>query len=194
VNRFLRTINRVVLVSSASVATLAARALPLALKLAPVVLVLVAGLALADAASSTHLQDLTLPSDPTDLGALAGVLVTAVMQGRWGVVVSLGVTLLVAALRKFVPTSTKFGAWMHGRIGAIVFNFATSLGLAFAAVFVSGSPITVDVVVRALQVALTAAGGWTIYKAIREEIEERAAAKAGAAAAEPGNVSGNLDK
>lgn len=182
------------------VLSLSAQIFPVLLAVVPLLLVLVGLPALAQDAgvldpNVTVLKDLQLPTDPTDLGQLAGVIVSAVMVGRYGLAVSLGVTLVITALRTWVPETTKFGAWMKTRLGAIVMNFGFSLGMAFGTAFLAHTTLTLDIALRAVQVALSAAGGWSIYKAIREELDEKKAAAAGAAAAAtPSAVDEHLNK
>lgn len=182
------------------VLNLSARVFPVLLAVVPVLLVLCGLPALAQDGglldpNVTVLKDLVLPSDPTDIGQLAGVIISAVMGGRYGLAVSLGVTLAITAMRRWVPETTKFGRWMQTRLGAIIMNFSVSLSMAFGTAFLSHSTLTLDIALRAIQVAFTAAGGWSIYKAIREELDERKVAAAGAAAAAtPSAVDENLNK
>lgn len=118
-----------------------------------------------------------------DLGALAKLIWDAVMNKQWGLVASLGVLLVVAGLRKFVPEKTQVGAWLRTKLGGIVSNFVVTLAATFATMFASGHAFSADMVFKALSVALSAAGGWAIYKNVREAIDEKRAQDAGTDAA-----------
>lgn len=118
-----------------------------------------------------------------DFGALAKLIWDAVMNKQWGLVASLAILLAVAALRKFVPETTKVGAWLRTKLGGIVTNFAITLSGAFATAFMSGHTFSADLVFKALSVALTASGGWAIYKNVREALDEKKAQEKGADAA-----------
>lgn len=120
--------------------------------------------------------------DFTDPGAVAKVLLDAVMNKQWGIVVSLAITALIAMLRKWVPEGTVVGKWFRTKLGAIITNFGISLGGAFLALFLAGAPFSFALVLKALSVALTAAGGWTVFKNVTEAINEKKASDAGAAA------------
>lgn len=132
-------------------------------------------------------QDAAAPTmmafDPTDLGSVAKLLLEAIMQKQWGIVVSLSITAVVAGLRKWVPETTALGKWFRTRLGGILTNLALSLGLAFLTLFMAGGALSADLVLKALSIALGASGGWSIVKNITEAIEESKAQKAGADAA-----------
>lgn len=133
----------------------------------------------------------SLPN-PDNIEGIAQLLWDAIMNKQWGLVASLGVMFAVAALRKWVPATTKVGAWLKSKLGGIITNFTLALSGAFATAFMSGHTITGPLVIKAIGVALGAAGGWAIVKNISEAIDEAKAKKAGeAAAADPGPT---LDK
>lgn len=137
-------------------------------------------LALAQAAEGTGLT--LLPFDPSDPGSVAKMLMDAVMNKQWGIVISLSITAAIALLRKYTPEASKFGVWMRGKLGALILNFTFTLGTAFVTLFLSGGTISLDLVLKAVTVALTASGGWSMFKAISEAIAEKKAQAAGAAA------------
>jgi hypothetical protein len=125
----------------------------------------------------------TVPLDFTDPGAVGKLLFDAVMNKQWGIVVALTITALIAMLRKWVPEGTVLGKWFRSKLGAIITNFAISLGGAFITLFMAGVPFSLGVVLKALSIAFTAAGGWTIFKNLTEAINEKKASNAGNAAA-----------
>lgn len=122
-------------------------------------------------------------TDPTNLEAGFKLVVHAVQNGQWGLLVSLLLTFIVAMLRKFVPPETKVGAWLRSKLGGVVTTFTLTLGTAFAAQFLAGLPLGWALVLKAVSVALGASGGWAIFKNVKEAIDEQKAQKAGVAAA-----------
>lgn len=122
-------------------------------------------------------------ADPNDLGAIANLIWNAIMTKNWGLCASLAVLFSVAALRKWVPEHTVVGKWLRTRLGGIITNFAVTLAGAFSTMFLSGHTLSAEMVFKAVSVSLTAAGGWAIYKNIRDAMDEKKAAKAGEAAA-----------
>ena len=144
--------------------------------------------------SAPNAAALALALDPTDLGAMAKLVLDAVMTKQWGIVVSLGITILVAGLRKWVPENTKVGAWFRTKLGAIVMNFAISLGSGFAMLMLSGTPFSSGLVIQALTIAFSASGGWSIWKNVSEAIDEKKAQNAGVAAATATTPADTLDK
>lgn len=124
-----------------------------------------------------------LTADPTNVEVYVRLAMHAVVTGQWALLVSLILTLLVAGLRKWVPEAWKLGAWLRTKLGGIVSSFSLSLGFGFVTALLSGQPFSVAVVLKALQIALGASGSWAIYKNIKEAINEKKAAEAGAAAA-----------
>lgn len=124
-----------------------------------------------------------LPGDPTDIGAMANLILGAVMNKQWGLLASLLVLLTVAGLRKWVPETSKLGGWLRTKLGGIIANFAVTLSGTFATMFLAGAPFSFDMVLKALSVALSAAGGWAIFKNVSEAMDELKAQKTGLAAA-----------
>lgn len=131
----------------------------------------------------TVAHNVTAPVDITDLGAVAQNVWEAIINRQWGVVASLGVVLVILAARKMIPETTAVGKWVNGRIGAIVLNFALSFGAAFATMFAAGQPFSAVMLFKALSVALSAAGGWAIWKNVNDAIQEKKAQAAGEVAA-----------
>lgn len=166
----------VILTLRATVARVAAKLTPVVAALTALVPILVHAQEAAPA--------FVLPSDPTDLGAMAKLAFDAVINKQWGLLAALLVTVTVASLRKFVPETTKVGTWLRSKLGGIITNFVLSLSGAFSAMLMSGAPFSVDLVFKAVSIALTASGGWAIYKNISEAVGEAKAAKAGVVAAE----------
>lgn len=135
------------------------------------------------AAETSAIPTVTLPSDFTDLGAMGKLVLDAVQNKNYGLLASLIVLLTVSALRKWIPESTKVGAWFKSKFGGILTNFALSLGGAFATAFLAGASFNTALAFQALTVALTASGGWAIYKNLREALDEGKAQTAGVEAA-----------
>lgn len=120
-----------------------------------------------------------LPADPTDIHAMAQLVLTAIMAKQWGLLASLLVLVTVASLRKYVPESTKVGAWFRTKLGGILTAFVLSLAGAFATLFLAGAPFSGALVLKALSISLGASGGWSIWKNIREALDEKKAQSAG---------------
>lgn len=122
------------------------------------------------------------PSDPT---AVASALAAAISNKQWALVTALGITALVAGLRRWVPTTNVVGAWLNGKVGGIVSTLVISFGIALVAKLTAGQRLTVALAIDTLGLALAASGGWSIIKNFTEAVDDRAAAKAAAAAATP---------
>ena len=125
-----------------------------------------------------------LPADLTDLGAMGKLILDAVQNKNYGLLASLVVLLAVAALRKWTPETSKLGAWLKSKLGGMVTSLALSLGGAFATAFMAGASFSLELCLKALTVALTASGGWAIYKNFREALDEGKAQTAGVEASE----------
>lgn len=121
--------------------------------------------------------------DPTDVQAMAKLVLDAVMNKQWGLLASLAVLITVSSLRKYVPEHTKVGLWFRTKLGGIISAFAVSLSGAFATLFLAGGVFSLDMVLKALSVALGASGGWSIWKNVREALDEKKAQEAGTDAA-----------
>lgn len=136
-----------------------------------------------------------LPADFTDVGGVAKSVFDAVQNHQWGLVASLGVLLVIALTRKFTSETSKFGVWVNSKLGALISNFVLSFGGAFATMFAAGQPFTWKMVLQAFTIALTASGGWSIWKNFNEAMEERKAQAAGTAvAADPSKTTDTLNK
>lgn len=140
-------------------------------------------------------HEVPAPVDFTDLGAVAQNVWEAIINRQWGLVASLGVVLIILAARRFVPAETAVGAWIASKLGAVISNFVLSFGAAFATMFAAGQSFTSVMLFKALSVALSAAGGWAIWKNVNEAIQEKKAQTAGeAVAADPKKVEDTLNK
>lgn len=124
-----------------------------------------------------------LPVDLSDLGSDSKAIFDAVQNHQWGLVASLVVLLVVLLLRKYVPETSTFGTWVNSKFGGIISNFVLSFGGAFATMFAAGQQFSVGMLVKAFTIALTASGGWSIWKNLNEALEERKAQAAGQAVA-----------
>jgi MFS family permease len=137
-------------------------------------------------------EPVVLPNPDENIDGFAQLLWDAIMNKQWGLVASLVIMLAVAALRKWVPETTKVGAWFRSKVGGIVLNLSFTTAGAFATAFLSGHAITGPLVLKVLTVAFGASGGWAIIKNVLEALDERKAKQAGeAAASNPGST---LDK
>lgn len=130
------------------------------------------------------LAQLAVPADPTDLASLAQFLISAGQAGQWALLASVAVTALVAGLRKWVPESTSVGKWLRSKLGGVLTSLVLSLSGALSALLVTGAPFTWQLALQALSIALGASGTWSIWKNVREALDEKAAQKAGEKAAE----------
>ena len=168
---------------------LAARALPFVVALSCAA-VLVPTLALAqdagmDAGVAPTVGTILPPiADPSsDPGAVIQLVYSTIMNKQWGALVALLVTLIVWALRRFVPATSGFGAFLSSKLGGMISNFLLSAGGITASALLAGAPFTFDVVSKIVVATLVAAGGWAIIKNFTEALDERKAQAAGAAAA-----------
>ena len=131
-------------------------------------------------------------SDPLNVEAGARLVLHAVATGMWGLLASLAVMALVYALRKFVPAHTVVGKWFASPPGAAVISVFMSMAFGCATLFLAKEPFTLAFVLKAVGIAIGASGTWSIGKAFKEWLGQRAAEKAGAEAVkDPGST---LDK
>jgi len=118
-----------------------------------------------------------LPTDLTDLSQVGLVLFDAVQNKQWGLLVSFGIAVLIALARKYIPETNPIGKFISTKFGAIISNFTLSLSGAFATMFVAQQPFDVSMIKTAVAIALSASGGWAIYKNLKEAWEEMQTAK-----------------
>lgn len=148
-------------------------------------------LVLAPVAFAQDALTVAAPADPTstvdalaaDPVKLAQLVIEAVNSKNWGLLVSLIVTALVWATRRFVPESTKVGQFLRSRLGGLVTNFAFVTGGAFITLFIAHREPTAALVWQTLDMVLKAAGGWAIIKNMMDAMNDAKAQKAGAEAA-----------
>lgn len=98
-----------------------------------------------------------------DVGAFALLLVQAVRAGNWWALVALILSMTVALARKFLSQKLPFLATDRGGFLTVV---ALSLFGALASGLLSGTPIGLDLLMDALKIALTAAGGFVGFKKV----------------------------
>lgn len=115
----------------------------------------------------------SIPFDPNDPGIIAKILLEGIANKQWGIVISVLVIAIIAALRRFVPETNPVGRWFRTKVGGVLTNLALSLGFAFFTQFAAGVPFNLTLVINAVGVALTAAGGWAIVKNLTEAAQER---------------------
>lgn len=128
-----------------------------------------------------------LPADVGDVGAWLQLLFTALMAKNWWLVASLMVVTAVAGARKWAPEQSELGVLVRSKLGGLASNFLLSFGGTVSTMLLAGQPFTLSVALRGVTVALAAAGGWAIFKNVKEALGERKAQKAGAEAAkDPG--------
>ena len=133
-----------------------------------------------------------LVADPLNFELLARFVLHAVTERNWGLLAAILGAALLAALRKFIPKTTVVGKWLESKLGLIVANFLLHLLGALTALFAGGGTFSWALVIKALSIAVTASGSWSIYKSVSEAIAESKAQKAGEAAA--ASPTSTLDK
>lgn len=110
--------------------------------------------------------------------------VLAIQSGQWGVAVSMGLMLVVFALRLVVrrlPTSGLTVA-LTGPWGGWVLNFTASIAGAVGTALLTGQAVTAVLLVSALTNALAASGAWELLKDAAARPTLSAAALAGESA------------
>jgi len=142
------------------------------------------GLTLADAAPPppTIAPDGTLAVDPgDDLAHLAVILLDAVRDRNWWLVVSLVLSLVLSLVRKFGPGLLEGkwpagAAWLKSDVGGAVMVLGLGLSGGFVTALAGGAPIGMALVVDALKVSLGSAGGFVLVKKLfgfnRDEVEQ----------------------
>lgn len=127
--------------------------------------------------------------NPENLEAFAGLLVKAVETKNVALIAALAAILAVYLLRRFVLGKVPF---FQSKAGGAVLTLVVAFLGSLATSLLGGAAFSGALVLGALQVAFTAAGGWTLVKhllsVIRKEdpalIKGEAAAAGAAAAAE----------
>jgi hypothetical protein len=135
-----------------------------------------------EAAEAPALEPLPPGLDPADdVGAFALLLVQAVRTGNWWALFALALSMTVSLSRRFLAKHVPFLATDRGGFLSVV---ALALFGALASGLLSGTPIGVDLLMDALKVALTAAGGFVGFRKVFLD-EAKIAAAGNAAAALP---------
>ncbi len=98
---------------------------------------------------------------PDNLSEFLQLVVSAVAAGKWASVAALVLVATVWALRKFIAPKVPFFATGEG--GAVL-TIATSFGGALATALLAGTAVSGGLILSSLQVALLAAGGWSLLK------------------------------
>lgn len=124
-----------------------------------------------------------LAADPLNIELLSRFVLHAVAERNWGLLASILLAAVLAALRKFIPAETAVGKWLKTKLGILIANLLLSLATSFALLFLGGGVISWAMVLKALTMSITASGSWSIWKNVNEAIEERKAQTAGTAAA-----------
>lgn len=123
-----------------------------------------------------------LAADPLNFEVLSRIVLNAVVGRNWGLLVAILAAALLAGLRRWIPATTVVGKWFASKVGIVIMNFALHLALMFATLFMSGGTLSAALILRALTMAVTASGTWSIYKSVAEAVNEAKAQSAGAAA------------
>jgi hypothetical protein len=119
--------------------------------------------------------------DLTSEEAVAKLLLDGVMNGQWGLVVSLSLMALVYFGRKYTPPSSKLGIWLRTKLGGVVSTLLIALTGGFVTQFLAGAALSVSMVLKAVSLALGANGLWSVVKNIGEAVGESKASDAGKA-------------
>ncbi|TQF10106.1 hypothetical protein FJV41_41160 [Myxococcus llanfairpwllgwyngyllgogerychwyrndrobwllllantysiliogogogochensis] len=102
-----------------------------------------------------------LGPNPEQFDAFAQLLFNAVTSQNYALVASLVVVLLVFLLRKF---GGRFIPFFNTDRGGAVLVLGVSLAGAVANALAAGAPFSLSLMLTAVKVALTAAGGFTLVK------------------------------
>lgn len=160
------------------------RVLSLVTRLAERTTPLVIGLMTVFVATVSWGQDAPPPVTPVDFTneeAIARLLLDAVINRQWGLLVAVALTATIALLRKYVPAHTKLGAWFKSKIGGIVSTLLLALGGGFVTQLLAHVPFSPEMVVKAVSLALSANGVWSVWKNVREALDESKSSDAGKA-------------
>lgn len=99
--------------------------------------------------------------DPDQTGAFLRAFADAVSSRNWPLVAALVVVCAVWAVRKFGAARVP---WLSTDRGGAVLVLATSLAGAVATALLGGAAFSLPLLVQALSVALSAAGGFNLVK------------------------------
>jgi acyl carrier protein len=121
-------------------------------------------------------QEVVVAPSPDDLASFAQVTLDAVQHKNWGLLASLGVVVLVWALRKWGSVKIPFLATDRGgAVLALVWGIAGAIATGLLA----GAPLDLALLIKGLTVGVTAIGVFSGAKKLAT------ATKAGEAAAAP---------
>lgn len=98
---------------------------------------------------------------PEDPAAFVAILLEAVAAKNWVLVGALAVMALTWALRRWAPIP-----WFQTDRGGAVLVLATALAGTFATALLGGAPLSLGLVLTALVVGLSAAGGYGVIRKI----------------------------
>ncbi len=148
--------------------------------LALMVPVLAFAQAVAEAATTTVVNF----ADPA---ALSAIVLDAVVQKKWGVLISAAIVGTMGLMKKFIPKHTKVGTWMHSKVGGWATNFTIAGAGAVLTSLLAGQAISVQLILSAVNIALGASGLYELYGDIVNKQDIAKAQAAGEAAAkDPG--------
>jgi hypothetical protein len=100
-------------------------------------------------------------ASPDDPGAFFTAIVAAIQGGQWRVVAVLGVVALVWAAKRYGSKWWPFlGTSRGGALLALVAGVVSTFGPAL----VAGTPFSVKLLLDALLLGVTAAGGWVVVR------------------------------
>lgn len=111
--------------------------------------------------ASVALLGQVLAPDPEQTGAFVKLVLDAISSRNWPLVAALAVVLAVWLVRRFATTRIP---WLGTDRGGAVLVLVTSLAGAVASALLGGAGLSLPLLVEALSVALSAAGGFNLTK------------------------------
>lgn len=130
--------------------------------------------------------------DPADdVGALAALAIQAIRTGNWWALAALALSIVVSLTRRFLGSKVPWLATDKGGFLAVVL---LSFFGAAATALLGGVPIGLPLVIDALKVALTAAGGFVGFKKLFLDGDKVRAAGDAAASAPTGGAEAVVGK
>lgn len=98
---------------------------------------------------------------PDDPGAFFNAVVAAIQGGQWRVVAVLGVIALVWVAKRY---GSKRWAFLGTSRGGALLALAAGLVSTFAPAILAGTPFNLKLVLDAVMLGVTAAGGWVMVR------------------------------
>lgn len=120
------------------------------------------------------------PVDGSDPSPIFKAVFEAITHRQWDKVAAFGITLLVLAARAF---GGNFIPFLRTKLGGILLTLALGATGTISTALLAGESISLDLIIKGIGIGVTAAGGWSIFKSLREHFMVDKAVAAGAAAA-----------